>query len=235
MRQPKRDDRHRAGGAALNGPQDLGGQMGFGPVAPEVDEPLFHADWERRVLAITLACAALGHWTIDESRHARESLPPADYLYFSYYRIWFEALTHLLARHGEVSTQELASGHALAPPVRAQRCLSAAEVPGVLSRGGPSARDPLGPALFARGQRVRARNLHAEGHTRLPRYARGRIGHIEAVHGAHVFPDANAHGGGEAPQWLYTVIFDGQALWGPDTDPTLSVRIDAWESYLEPA
>lgn len=219
----------------MNGPQDLGGQMGFGPVAPEADEPLFHADWEPRVLAMTLACGALGHWSIDESRHARESLPPADYLSFSYYRIWFEALTHLLGRHGEVSGEELASGRALTPPVRAERCLRADAVPGVLARGGPTERTTDAPALFARGQRVRARKLHPEGHIRLPRYVRGCTGRIEAVHAPHVFPDTSAHGQGEAPQWLYTVVFAGPELWGPDTDPALSVTVDAWESYLEPA
>ncbi|TIM18145.1 MAG: nitrile hydratase subunit beta, partial [Mesorhizobium sp.] len=80
----------------MNGPQDLGGQMGFGPVAPEKDEPYFHADWERRALGVTLCAGAMGAWNIDESRHARESLHPADYYASSYYEIWIKALETLL-------------------------------------------------------------------------------------------------------------------------------------------
>ncbi len=217
----------------MNGPQDLGGQMGFGPVAPEPDEPLFHAEWEPRVLGLTLACGALGHWGIDESRHARESIPPADYLSFSYYRIWFTALCALLERHGEVSAEELLAGEALGPPRRAERCLAAERVPGVLSAGGPTERAVAAPAAFGVGDMVRARVMHPATHTRLPRYVRGCVGRIEAVHGGHVFPDASAHGLGEAPEWLYTVAFDGTALWGADAEPGLSVTVDAWEPYLE--
>ncbi len=76
----------------MNGPHDLGGQMGFGPVAPEKDEPCFHAEWEKRALGLTLSSGAFGAWTIDESRHARENIPPADYLSASYYEIWTRAL-----------------------------------------------------------------------------------------------------------------------------------------------
>ncbi len=219
----------------MNGPQDLGGQMGFGPIAPEQDEPIFHAPWEARALGLTLTSAALGYWSIDESRHARESIPPADYLSFSYYKIWFTALSALLERYGEVTAEELATGRALTAPHRAERCMKAADVPAILARGGPTERQIPAPAAFARGDRVRARNIHPTGHTRLPRYVRGRVGMIEAVHAPHVFPDTNAHGAGEQPQWLYTVQFAGQELWGEDTDPTLTVTVDAWESYLEPA
>ncbi|QHQ35739.1 nitrile hydratase subunit beta [Algicella marina] len=219
----------------MNGPQDLGGQMGFGPVAPEPDEPLFHAGWEPRVLGLTLACAALGHWGIDESRHARESIPPADYLRFSYYRIWFTALCALLERHGEVVPEELALAKVLAPPRRAERCLPAERVPAVLAAGGPTERAVDRPARFAVGDTVRARVMHPKGHTRLPRYVRGAVGRVGAVHGAHVFPDAAAHGQGEAPEWLYTVAFAGADLWGPEAEPGLVVSVDAWEPYLERA
>ncbi|MEM9431024.1 MAG: nitrile hydratase subunit beta [Pseudomonadota bacterium] len=219
----------------MNGPQDLGGQMGFGPVAPDPDETLFHAPWEPRVLGMTVAAASLGHWTLDESRHARESLPPADYLRWPYYRIWFEALLVLLARHGEVSPSEAASAQVERPGRRPGRRLEASRVASVLARGGPTERSLDAPERFAAGDRVRAVNMHPEGHTRLPRYVRGRIGRVEAVRAPHVLPDANAHGGGEAPEWLYTVVFSGQELWGAETDPGLSVAVDAWERYLEPA
>ena len=90
----------------MNGPHDLGGQHGLGPVAPEPNEPCFHAEWEKRALGVTLSCGAFGAWTIDESRHARENIPPAIYLGASYYEIWIRALEVLLQRHGFVSAAE---------------------------------------------------------------------------------------------------------------------------------
>jgi len=220
----------------VNGPQDLGGQHGFGPVAPEPDEPLFHAAWERRAMALTLAAGYMGAWSLDESRHARESLPPATYLAASYYEIWIRALEALLVRHGFVTPAELAAGHALAPGAAPRRRLLAAAVPEVIARGGPVARDPgASTPAFAPGAQVRTVVMHPTGHTRLPRYARGKTGVVEAVQGFHVFPDANAHGRGEAPQWLYTVVFAATEIWGRDGDPRQSLSIDAWESYLEPA
>jgi nitrile hydratase beta subunit len=219
----------------MNGPQDLGGQMGFGPVAPEPDEPVFHADWERRALGLTLAAGAMGAWPIDESRHARETLHPADYYASSYYEIWIKGLERLLVRHGFVTEAELAGGPAT-PGARPKRVLAAADVPAALARGGPCDRDPAGQApRFAAGDAVRSLVMHPPGHTRLPRYAHGKRGRVEAVQGFFVLPDSNAHGRGEAPEWLYTVAFEAPELWGRDADPASSVSIDAWESYLEPA
>lgn len=219
----------------MNGAQDLGGQHGFGPVLPEPDEPLFHADWEPRVLAMVLACGRPGGWTIDQSRFARESLPPAQYLASSYYEIWLAGLTRLLAERGLVTEAELDAGRPLGDPLPVPGVLTAAEVPDVLRRGGPTLRPASGPASFAVGDRVRARNLHPAGHTRLPRYVRGHVGVVELVHGCHVFADASARGEGEQPQWLYTVRFTGTELWGPDGDPDSEVSVDAFESYLEAA
>lgn len=219
----------------MNGPQDLGGQMGFGPVAPERDEPIFHAEWEKRALGVTLATGAFGAWNIDESRHARESLHPADYYSSSYYEIWIKGLEVLLKRHGFVSDADLAAGSAVDPAATPKRVLKAADVAAMLARGGPCDRPVAAPARFAAGQRVRTKNFHPPGHTRLPRYARGRQGTVEAVRGGFVFPDSNAHGRGESPQWVYTVVFDGREIWGEGADPTLTVSVDAWESYLEPA
>ncbi len=219
----------------MNGAQDLGGMMGFGPVDPEQNEPLFHAPWERRVLGYTVALGAAGKWNIDMSRHARESLAPAEYLSSSYYEIWTKGVERLVVKTGLVSEEELRLGKALNPPAPIKRVLTRDDVPAVLARGGPTEREATGPARFAVGDRVRTRNMHPKGHTRLPRYARDREGVIERVHGAHVFPDTNAHGAGENPQWLYTVRFSGRELWGEEADPNLVVSIDAWESYLEPA
>ncbi|MBD0414773.1 nitrile hydratase subunit beta [Oryzicola mucosus] len=218
----------------MNGPQDLGGQMGFGPIAPEADEPLFHAEWEKRALGLTLAAGAMGHWNIDESRHARECLHPADYYSSTYYEIWTKALEALLKRHGFVSDADLAAGDAVDGAVTPKRVLKPEQVAGMLQRGSPYDRPIASAPLFHAGHKVRTRNFHPTGHTRLPRYARGKVGTVEAVRGGFVFPDSHAHGQGENPQWIYTVVFTGSELWGEGADPTLLVSIDAWESYLVP-
>ncbi len=218
----------------MNGPQDIGGRHGFGPVQPEDETIRFHAEWEKRVLGVTLAAAALGHWNIDAMRHARESLPPAVYYTSSYFAIWLRALEDMLLRAGEITADDLAHGHAQGPGRRTDRCLPAARVPEVLAKGGPSARP--GPApVFAVGDRVRTRNHQPAGHTRLPSYARGHVGVVEALRGAHVFPDSNAHFRGEAPCPLYTVRFDGRDLFGAGAEAGLTVSIDAWEPYLDRA
>jgi nitrile hydratase len=219
----------------MNGAQDLGGMMGFGPIAIEQDEPWFHAEWERRAFGLTLAMGATGSWNIDMSRHARESLPPAEYLTSSYYEIWAKGVERLVVAAGLVSKEELTAGQSLAESAPIKWVLKAEDVPAVLARGGPAERPIEQAARFTVGDRVRTCNTHPWGHTRLPRYARAKIGVVELVHGAHVFPDANAHGQGEQPQWLYTICFSGRELWGEQADPTISVSIDAWESYLEPA
>ncbi len=219
----------------MNGAQDLGGQMGFGPINPEQDEPLFHGAWEKRVLALTLAAGGMGHWSIDESRHARETLHPADYLSSSYYEIWAKGLEKLLLRHGFVTNADLQAARPVDPAAPAKRKLEAAAVQSVLARGGPTTRDKTGRPRFKSGEVVRTILIHPTTHTRLPRYARGKVGTIDRLHGAHVFPDTNAHGLGEQPDWLYTVRFEAKELWGRDADPATVFSIDAWEAYLEPA
>lgn len=218
----------------MNGAQDLGGMMGFGPVMPEADEPVFHADWERRAFALTLAMGFTGRWNIDMARHARECMAPARYLSSSYYEIWLEGLVRLLLERGLVSGEELAAGQGLLPAAEGVVALPASGVAGALERGGPAERAATAPARFAPGDAVRARVMHPQHHTRLPRYLRGKAGRIVAVHGAHVFPDSNAHGAGECPQWLYGVRFEGAEVWGADTTAS-SICADCWESYLEPA
>jgi len=218
----------------VNGAQDLGGMMGFGPVAPEPGEPLFHAEWERRAFGLTLAMGATGAWNIDTSRHARESLHPADYLSSGYYEIWTKGLEKLVVAKGLALEEELALGRAIAEPAPVRRVLKAEDVSAMLAKGGPADRPVATRARFSVGDRVLTRLMHPAGHTRLPRYARGKRGFVERVHGGFVFPDTNAHGEGENPQWLYSVRFSGPELWGEEADPTLVVSIDAWESYLEP-
>jgi nitrile hydratase len=217
----------------MNGAQDLGGQMGFGPIELEENEPNFHAKWEERAFAVTLAMGATGTWNIDTSRHARETLPPPVYLTSSYYEIWTRGLEKLCLDKGLVTAAELISGHMEAPARPVKQVLKAGNVAGVLAKGGPADRPQHQPARFKTGDSIRTKRMHPEGHTRLPRYARDTIGVIDAVHGVHVFPDTNAHGRGEQPTWLYGVLFKGADIWGPDSDPGLTLRIDLWEPYLD--
>ena len=219
----------------MNGVHDMGGLQCFGPVEPEPNEPVFHADWERRAFAITLAMGGTGEWNIDMSRFARENRAPADYLSKSYYELWLAGLEALVAERRLITEQELAAARAIGRPRPVKRILAAQDVDHVLSRGTAVAREPKAPARFKPGDRVRAKNMHPTGHTRLPRYVRGHVGTIERVHGCHVFPDSNAAGRGEDPQWLYSVSFEGRELWGAEGDPTLKVSVDAWEPYLDPA
>ena len=219
----------------MNGAQDLGGMMGFGPINPEKDEPLFHAPWEKRALAVTLAMGATGSWVLDAGRYARETLPPAEYLSSSYYEIWIKGLTKLLLANDLVSVHELSGNAAIAPGKPVKRVIQAADVPAALARGTRCDRPVTQPARFADGAAVRAKNVHKTTHTRLPRYVRGRTGTVVSSHGMFVLPDANAHGLGENPEWLYTVRFSGTELWGEEADPSLTVMVDLWESYLDAA
>jgi nitrile hydratase subunit beta len=222
----------------MNAGHDMGGMQGFGPVTQDAcDAPgasPFHAEWERRVLAVTLAMGATGQWNIDTSRAARESLPPARYLGSTYYEIWFEGLKKLLVAKGLARAEEIASGRSIDAPKQNVRTMKAADVGAALLRGSPVDRATDASARFASGDVVRTRVMNPPTHTRLPRYCRGKLGTVVAVRGAHVFPDENALGHGEHPQWLYTVRFDAAELWGADTSAS-SIHVDCWEPYLEAA
>jgi nitrile hydratase subunit beta len=218
----------------MNGVHDMGGMQGFGPVQPEANEPVFHAVWEGRVLAMQRATGALGLWNLDIARNSHEKLAPALYLNSSYYEIWERGLESRVLAYGLVGADELEAGRSLRPGRTLARRLDAAAVDQALQRGRYS-RPARGPAKFGLGAKVHTKNINPVSHTRLPRYARDRIGTIEAVRGCHVFPDSVVLGRGEDPQWLYTVVFDGKAIWGPEADPTLKVSIEAFEPYLEPA
>ncbi len=212
---------------------DIGGRSGFGAVIPEPEGATFHATWEPRVHALTIALGATGRWNLDMSRSARETLP--DYLNLTYYEIWLHGLEKLLIEKGLVSSDELNAGCARLAPVPVGRVLKADQVAALLAKGAPTERASLTPARFQLGQRVRTRRTPADHHTRLPGYARGKRGIVERVLGAHVFADSHAQGAGEDPQWLYTVVFDAAELWGREARLGHSVSFDAWEPYLEVA
>ena len=219
----------------MNGIHDLGGMQDMGPLKFESKEPVFHARWEGRVFAIMLATGAWRKWNLDAFRHTREVLPPEDYLRTSYYEQWFTGLRDLLVRRGLVTNTELQSGIPDAGTTKATPQLSAQKIAAVLPNRLHAQRDAAVPARFRVGQTVRARNINPTGHTRLPRYARGRFGMVDRDHGVFVFPDSNAHFLGEKPQHVYSVRFAARELWGDQASPRDSVYIDMWEDYLEPS
>lgn len=218
---------------------DMGGRFGDGPIDTS-PEPVFKEDWHARALAVTLAAGALGQWSLDKSRHARERLAPGDYARFTYYEKWLAALADLLVEQGVINQDELSQGQGNGPSPLAERAMKADGVAAALARGGPANRPSVQPAHYQVGDRVRtrrpARNMMVDGgHTRLPAYAAGAHGRILLHHGAHVLPDANAHGLGEQPEHLYTVVFDAAELWGSAERAGDEVTLDLWQSYLEPA
>jgi nitrile hydratase len=218
----------------MNGIHDMGGMDGFGKVEVEPNEPPFHQAWEGRVLAMQRAMGYAGAWHIDDGRYAQETLPPRVYLAASYYWRWALGLQKNLLSRGFVTEDEIAAGRSLRPAKPLPRKLTADVVHNNMTRGSYF-RQQQGPARFKPGDRVRTRNDHPLGHTRLPRYARDKVGTVELVHGCHAYPDSVASDRGDDPQWLYTVVFDGREIWGADADPTLKISIDAFEPYLERA
>ncbi|HEY7329785.1 MAG TPA: nitrile hydratase subunit beta [Gemmataceae bacterium] len=222
----------------MNGAHDLGGMHGFGPInaEPEAKEPVFHADWEKRVYGLVRTIGVLGKWTYDGGRHARELQQPMDYLRHSYYENWLAGLEKQLVETGLVTAEELESGKAagLADEALRQRILPAGEVADREARGSPVTMPADAPPRFRPGDRVRARNRHPAGHTREPRYVRGRVGVIQQHHGAHVLPDLSAEGV-RVGRHLYSVRFEASELWGENANGNSAVYLDLWEDYLEPA
>lgn len=214
----------------MNGAHDCGGTMGYGAVIVEAHEPVFHAPWEARMFALMSAIGDVGGWTLDEDRSACESMEPGHYITSSYYEHWLHGIETLLQRHDLATGAEIASGKASRPGKPVTPTSAEAVWPAVTAKGSYR-REVNAAARFAIGNTVRTRLINPAGHTRLPRYLRGHAGEIVAIHGAHVFPDSNAHGGGENPQWLYTVRFRASDLWGNASRDT--IHADLWEPYLE--
>lgn len=217
----------------MNGPHDMGGMQCYGPVRPEVDEPVFHAEWEKKALALTVAMGFSGMWNIDISRHARESLDPKFYLSSSYYQIWLAGLQKLLLDRELIGQKEIETGKSVSRPVEVNRVVSADEMPAALAKGGPVDRPARTAPVYKPGDHVQTLNINPAGHTRLPRYARAKTGIIAHVHGFHVFPDSNAAGKGPDPKWLYGVSFSATELFGPEAETGNQVIVDCWEPYLE--
>ena len=218
----------------MNGVHDLGGMHGFGPIVRDPNEPLFHADWEAHVRSIAMLAVARDYFTIDAFRYGIERMDPAHYLRAPYFERWLATTELNLIENGFLSGDELDAKteyfrqHPEAALPRRGDTAPARETP-------DESASPASPPLrFAVGNAVVTRNIHPAGHTRLPRYARGKRGIIPRLHGAQVLPDTNAVGLGENSQPLYSVRFDARELWGESAEPRQTVSLDLWESYLEP-
>jgi nitrile hydratase len=220
----------------MNGVHDMGGMHGMGPMGEEKNEPVFHAPWEGRVYAMTRVMRAGGKkQNLDNSRHQLELLPPAEYLSMSYYERWFARFVERLLKNAVITRAELDDGHASPDSPKANPAVTAEMIPAMVARGNSARRDAAVSPRFKVGQHVRARNIHPTGHTRLPRYARGKAGVIVRDHGVFVFPDTNADFLGENPQHVYSVRFAARELWGDAASPLDSVHLDMWDDYLERA
>jgi nitrile hydratase len=218
----------------MNGVHDLGGMQSMGPIRYEKNEPVFHARWESRVYAMTRAMRAFRKWNLDAWRHDIELLPPADYLRMTYYEKWLAVLEKQLVQYGFVTKEELATGKPATASAKAAPAMTA-EHARRITRSIPSSDDPSIRPLFKVGDRVRTLNIHPTGHTRLPRYARGRQGVIFHDHGVYAYPDTNSKYQGEHRQHVYSVRFAARELWGDQASPRDTVHLDLWDGYLEHA
>jgi nitrile hydratase beta subunit len=216
----------------MNGVHDMGGMHGMGPIRHEQNEPVFHAPWEGRVYAIDRALAAFGKWNIDAWRYHIETLPPADYLRMSYYEKWLAANEKRVVQYGLITVQELETGKPAPESTKSAPALTVDAARNYL-RNIPSAKDPSVAPRHRVGDRVRARNINPTGHTRLPRYARGKTGEIIRDHGVYSLPDSSAQGTGDKRQHLYSVRFTARELWGEAASPRDFVHLDMWDDYLE--
>jgi nitrile hydratase beta subunit len=224
----------------VNGAHDLGGIHGFGPVVLEPNEPVFHAEWERRVFALNLAMGGWRRWNLDMSRDAREQMPPAEYLATSYYEHWLWGLEWLVERHGFLTRAELdrrrrePTERRPAPVEPQPGALRPEGIPRLLQNRRAARLDDPVPPKFKAGDAVLARNVHPTAHTRIPRYVRGRRGVVDRDHGVFIFPDTHAAGMGRKPQHVYSVRFGARELWGPEGHARDAVYVDLWDDYLDP-
>jgi nitrile hydratase beta subunit len=217
----------------MNGVHDMGGMQDMGLVQYEKDEPVFHAPWEGRVYAMNRALAAWRKWNLDASRRTGELIPPADYFRMSYYEKWLAGLHSLLVERNLLARAEIDTGKPAPGSGKATPPVTPADAMAIATIRPSARRDVAVSPRFKVGERVSARNINPTGHTRLPRYARGKTGIVERDHGVFVFPDTNAHFLGEKPQHVYSVRFSARELWGDQAAPQDAVNLDLFGDYLE--
>jgi nitrile hydratase beta subunit len=214
----------------MNGIHDMGGMQDMGPIRVERDEPVFHAAWEKRAFALFMA--------VDETnRYELELIPPAEYLRMSYYERWVTGLAETLKKAGLATSAEIESGKAVGGKVAGRRVFTAAQAAALITPGSNASKPMTGVPRFQVGQRVQARNINPVGHTRLPRYVRGKLGTVERMYGGEPLWDTDAQGrpASDKPQPVYSVRFTARELWGGQASAIDSVYVDLWDDYLEPA
>ena len=217
----------------MNALHDCGGMQCYGPVKFTPTEPMFHARWESRVLALNVASWYVKNADLPGFRSDIEGLAPIDYLRMSYWQIWFEGLVHRLVANKWISAQEAAVGRSKGRMTNGAVAVSAEEVVKAICSDEASTRSVTQTPRFALGAQVRARNSNPIGHTRLPRYVRGKVGVVVRNQGAFDFPDTDEYGQGPNPNHVYSVRFAARELWGEAASPRDFVYVDLWERYLE--
>ena len=205
----------------MDGIHDLGGMQGFGPVGHSAAEPVFHDRWEALAFALLWVVEDALDATEGELRYAMERMDPGHYLTASYYEHWLTAAATLAVEHGLVTRSELEARSGGRFP------LSGPVLAPLVTDVGPDVDEPR----FGVGDRVRVRECHPAGHTRCPRYVRGKTGLVVRVDGIHSVPDIEAHGAARREP-TYSVRFDAADLWG-DGQRGVWVHVDLWDSYLE--
>ncbi|MBO0813804.1 MAG: nitrile hydratase subunit beta [Actinobacteria bacterium] len=208
----------------MDGIHDLGGMQGFGAVAHSPAEPAFHERWEATARALMEGVGGAVQASGGEFRHSIERMDPGHYLTSSYYEHWLTGAATLAVEHGLVTLAELEARAGGRFP------LSGLVHAGPVADTGAEASEPR----FAVGDRVRVRDWHPPGHTRCPRYVRGKEGVVVRLDGTHSVPDIEAHSTARRYEPTYSVRFDAASLWR-DGQRGVWVHVDLWDSYLEPA
>jgi nitrile hydratase beta subunit len=208
----------------VDGVHDLGGMQGFGPVETAPDEPPFHRPWEARTFAVVGGALGAGGFNTPMFRHAIERMDPGHYLTSSYYEHWLTAVATLLVDAGMITRDELdARGGAF--PLSRPSAVHAGDVGDAAPREAPR---------FAVGNAVRVRDLHFAGHTRCPRYVRGRRGVVVRIDPAAPIPELEAHRRERVLDPTYGVRFEAGELWSDAAEAHAPVHVDLYEHYLEP-
>ncbi|MEM8689816.1 MAG: nitrile hydratase subunit beta [Pseudomonadota bacterium] len=218
----------------MDGPHDLGGKEGFGPIVTDEADVPFHHDWEGRMWGISRSSGAPGV-TIDWWRHVRELIDPVDYLTRPYYDSWAQTELATYIDAGIITLDEVKAGRSASAKKRKAKVVSVAEAIAQDGANRTSFERTVDAApRFAPGDSVLTKPFTQTHHTRLPAYARGKPGKVHAHHGAHVFADENAKGN-DVAQHLYSVVFEAKALWPEAGTRRDRIFLDLWESYLEPS
>ena len=221
---------------AASGVADLGGADGWG-AAPVLDpnEPVFKEEWEGRAFAMSLLSMRLAGANLDAFRHAMNRLDSERYFDDGYYGRWLYGAENLLMDSDiiapgtvEARATNMTGGHAEEPAAPEPH------KPDYAPTAAGSIRVIDAPQRFRVGQRVRAKIMHAPGHTRLQKYTQGHVGTVAIVEPAQVLPDTHAHFIAENAQWVYTVRFDSRELFGPSAEQ-FTLNTDLYEDYMEDA